>query len=217
MTLLVGAEQFLAANSVGAKGRKDAVSGAYRRFPFANTRVLKLVLAVAFSAMVGDVSSLRGQVSPLSNDQVKAAFLYNFARFVEWPPEAFAGPKDAINIGVVGNDAFAALLTHAVEGKVVQGRLLLIRKWRPNQSPQCCNILFISSSLDGSLKEILQKIKGESVLTVGETDGFAQQGGMINFILTDNKVRFEINRKNAETAGLKISSKLLALAKTVWE
>ncbi len=217
MAFLIAAAQLVAANPVGTKGRKNAVSGAYRRFPFARTRVLQLVLAVAFSTMLGSVPGLRGQASLPSEDQVKAAFIYNFAKFVEWPPAAFAEAGSPIIIGVAGDASVEDTLDRYVKDKTVEGRKLLVGRWKQGQSSPRCHILFIGSTVGSSHAEILRNIRGSPVLTVGETDGFAQQGGMINFILTDNKVGFEINRKNAESAGLKISSKLLALAKTVWE
>lgn len=147
--------------------------------------------------------------------EVKAAFVYNFAKFVDWPPQAFADPSSPIIIGIVADDSFGDALDRAVEGKIVQGRKIVVKRWSRDQSFPHCHILFISSTESNFLKEIFQKIKGSSVLTIGEADGFAQQGGMINLVLSDNKVRFEINQKNAESAGLNISSKLLTLAKTV--
>lgn len=217
MAFLIGAAPLVAANSVGTNGRKDVGSGACRRFPFARTRVLQLVLAVAFSAMVGGVSSLRGEVSPLSEDQVKAAFLYNFAKFVEWPPEAFAGPDAPIVIGVVGADSIADALVHTVNDKDAQGRKFLVKRWKRKEDIKNCHILFISSTESNSVREILKNIDPSGVLTIGEMDGFTKQGGMINFVLFDGRVRFDINYKSAESAGLKISSKLLSLAKTVRE
>lgn len=173
------------------------------------------MLAAWFVVPGGGGSGLGAQ-SP-SEYEVKAAFLYNFAKFVEWPPEAFPDASAPIVIGVVRNDYFNYILARTVAGKVVQGRKFLVRLWKRNQGSPNWQILFISSSEGNALAEILQSIKGSSMLTVGETQGFAARGGMINFILSDNRVRFEINQKSAQSAGLKISSKLLALATSVWE
>jgi hypothetical protein len=160
-------------------------------------------------------SGLRAQ-SP-TEEELKAAFIYHFAQFVEWPPDAFPDDRAPIVIGVLGDDSFREVLTQTVENKVVQGRKFVVRKWKRNEVAQDCQILFIASSESTVLAETLQNIKAPGVLTIGEADGFAQRGGMINFILSDKKLNFEINRKSAKSAGLKISSNLLTLAKAVWE
>ncbi len=217
LSLRSGVENLLWTKLVVTKVACAAPSRPCRRSPLAPGSVAPLLVAAVLLGIVGSVSSLRGQVSSPSEAQIKAAFLYNFAKFVEWPPEAFAEPISPIIIGVAGDESFEDILDHIVNDKMVQGRKLLVKRWKRNQSSHLYHILFIGAPESNALAEILQNIKGESVLTVGETDGFAQRGGVINFILSDNKVRFEINRKSAETVGLKISSKLLALAKTVWE
>jgi hypothetical protein len=147
--------------------------------------------------------------------EVKAAFVYNFAKFVEWPEAAFPGGSSPIVLCVVGEDPFGGILARTVVGKTVQGRALVVKRLEGGTSFPC-HVLFVSSSDSVFLASVLLKARGGSVLTIGEAEGFAQQGGMINFILSENKVRFEINRESAERAGLRISSKLLALAKTVW-
>lgn len=158
-----------------------------------------------------------GSAAPLPTEyQTKAMFLYNFAKFVEWPSQAFSNVSSPIIVAVVGNDALAEILDHALGGKLVQGRRLLVKRWTPRQGNLYCHILFISSSVRDRLPEIMQYVCF-GVLTVGETDYFVQRGGMINFILSEDRLQFEINQKTAESAGLKISAKLLSLAKTVWE
>ena len=149
--------------------------------------------------------------------QIKAAFLYNFAKFVEWPPEAFSDAKSPIVIAILGEDPFDPSLEEIIAGKTVQGRPLVVKHWKNLDGSWQCHILFVSASARGFLGDIFQKTGLSNVLTVGEMEGFAQRGGMINFILFENKVRFEINHKAAESAGLKISSKLLSLARKVWE
>jgi uncharacterized protein DUF4154 len=146
---------------------------------------------------------------------IKAACLFNFVKFVEWPAEAFADGGAPFVIGVVGQDPFGGALDQAVSGKYVDGRQLAIRRLKWGQDLRACHMLFISSSERKRLAQIIESLKGASVLTVGETEQFNQQGGIINFILDASKVRFEININVAEQARLKISSKLLSLVRTV--
>ena len=161
------------------------------------------------------LGSLSGRVQAQSSNeyQVKAAFLYNFAKFVDWPAEAFAGSNGKLVIGVIGDDPFGGSLDQAVSGKGINGRSLVIRRLKWNQDLRSCHIIFISSSERQRLPQIIQSLRGARVLTVGDMGQFNQQGGIINFILEANKVRFEINSRGADQARLKISSKLLSLAK----
>ncbi|MFQ5639976.1 MAG: YfiR family protein [bacterium] len=146
---------------------------------------------------------------------IKAAFVFNFAKFVDWPDEAFVDATQPIVIGVVGRDPFGLNLVQTVRGKTVKGRNLVVKRFTRIEDLDFCNILYISSSEKKRMTRIFKKIKDSSVLTIGETKGFAYEGGMIHLFNMDNKVRFEINVKTAERAGLKISSRLLKLAKIV--
>jgi hypothetical protein len=153
-------------------------------------------------------------VQAQSNEyQVKAAFLYNFAKFVEWPSEAFGDSNAPLVIGVIGDDPFGGALDQAINGKSVGGHSLVARRLRWGQDLRSCQILYISSSERKHLSQIIQSLRRASVLTVGDMDEFNQQGGMINFILEASRVRFEINSREADQARLRISSKLLTLAK----
>jgi hypothetical protein len=145
--------------------------------------------------------------------QVKAAFLYNFAKFVEWPSEAFGGSNAPLVIGVVGDDPFGGALDQAINGKSIGGHSLLVRRLRWGQDLRSCQILYISSSERKHLSQIIQSLRGASVLTVGDMGDFNQHGGMINFVLEASRVRFEINSRGADQAGLRISSKLLTLSR----
>ncbi len=147
--------------------------------------------------------------------QVKAAFLYNFAKFVEWPSDAPGDDHNSIVLGIVGEDSFRDLLEHTVQGKTVNGRRLVVRRPKNASDARACQIVFIGASEKKRLRPLLDSLKGAGVLTVGESEGFAQLGGIINFTLEDNRVHFEINVDAADRAGLKISSKLLSLAKIV--
>jgi hypothetical protein len=150
-----------------------------------------------------------------SEYRVKAAFVYNFAKFVEWPPEAFAYDTAPLVIGIVGEDPFGNAIDQLTSGKTINGRSLTIRRLKRGQDLKACHILFISSSERNRLPEILLSLKGASVLTIADMDHFSQRGGMIGFLTEDDKVRFEINAQAANWARLRISSKLLTLAKNV--
>ncbi len=147
--------------------------------------------------------------------QVKAAFLYNFAKFVEWPQSSFSDASAPLRICVFGRDPFGQELRDLVSAKTVQGRKFEVDQVVDLQQARSCHVLFIASSEKTSMKRILEGLRGASVLTVGDTKGFAELGVMINFVLENDRVQFEVNPKAAEQAGLKISSKLLSVAKLV--
>jgi len=146
---------------------------------------------------------------------VKAAFLYNFAKFVDWPPAAFPEPKGSFRICVLGKDPFGGSLQAAVNGEEIAGHRLTVVRSASLAKPAGCQILFVSRSERDQTSEILSAVKDSPVLTVGDAPGFLEQGGIINFLLEGNKVRFEINNEAAGKAGLSISSKLLQLARRV--
>ncbi len=141
--------------------------------------------------------------------EIKAAYLYNFIKYVDWPSYG-----DNITIGVLGGNPFGTALA-PLNGKVVKGRRLLIKELDSLREAQKCQIIFVSSSEKQRLQEIFENLKFARVLTVGETEGFATSGGMINFVEENNKVHFEINADAARRTGLTISSELLKLAKLV--
>jgi hypothetical protein len=151
----------------------------------------------------------------LSEYQVKAAYLFNFLKFVEWPEDAFADPLAPIVIGVVGEDPFGSALPQVITGKTVQGRDLVIRIYRPGEDLRGAHILFISPSEKKRIPMILASLRGSSVLTVADTSEFLNAGGMIQFLNENNRVRFAINVDATGRARLKMSSKLLSLAKVV--
>ena len=146
--------------------------------------------------------------------EVKAAFLYKFASFVEWPPSSRATP---LCIGVLGQDPFGAALDEVVKGKFINNREFSIKRFKSGKDAAACHIIFISASEKNRVRAILDSLAGRSILTVSDVPGFCRGGGMIDFELLDQKVRFEINPEAAERAGLKVSSKLLSVAKIVRE
>lgn len=143
---------------------------------------------------------------------LKAAFLFNFAKFVEWPATAFSGERSPLAICVYGEDPFGRALDMVVQGERVGERSLLVQ--RPDSVDDLgeCHVLFISRSEKGRLRDVMTEVEGKPVLTVADTDGFLRAGGVINFILEDNKVRFLIDQEAAGHSGLQISSKLMRLA-----
>jgi hypothetical protein len=147
--------------------------------------------------------------------QVKAAFLYNFAKFVEWPALTFKTDKDPLRICVLGQDPFGNALVGGVGGKTVVGRPLVVSDISDVGQGSDCQILFIGSSERKRLRAIFAELRATGVLTVGETEGFATQGGIVNFKLEDGRVRLEINIEAAGQAKLRISSKVLNLAQIV--
>jgi hypothetical protein len=155
------------------------------------------------------------QGASLTEVQIKAGFLFNFTRFVEWPSDAFADASSPIVLGVVGEDPFEDLLTQAAAGKTVNGRRVLLKRFRENQDLRGCNILFVSASEEKHIARILESLRGSSVLTVGETPDFAQIGGIISFFIEANKVRLQINLEAASRARLTISSKVIAVGRLV--
>lgn len=173
-----------------------------------------LMLLLASALLTVGVSALGRAQSP-TEYEVKAVFLYNFAKFVEWPGVAGDAPNEPFVIGILGEDPFGKVLDETLRGKTVNGRTVVIARLLRAKDARGCHIVFISGSESRHLHSIFESLQGSNVLTVGETEGFARQGGAINFTLEESRVRFEINIEAAQRAGLKISSKLLSLAKIV--
>lgn len=147
--------------------------------------------------------------------QVKAFFLYNFTRYVEWPPQDFSSPKDPIVICILGPNRFGGALEQAISGKLVDGRPLVVRQIFAI-APKCnCQILFVNASERKLFRSAATTIRAAGILTVGESQGFTSDGGVINFKVEDGKVRFEINVDAAVQEHVHISSKLLSLAQIV--
>ena len=147
--------------------------------------------------------------------RVKAAFLFHFAQLVEWPTEVPGNPSRPFSICTLGEDPFRGELEDTVGGKSIGTRTVQVRHFKQPQDALGCQILFIGSSEDKRLSAILAQIDGNPVMTVGEADDFVDEGGIIRLFLEDNKIRFDINLTPADKAGLKISSRLLLLAKNV--
>ena len=177
-------------------------------------KVSRLIGVIAMWVVASGAPTAYAEFLLLREYQIKAAFLYNFVKFVEWPDEALPDPSAPIALCVLGEDPFGVAL-ESINGKTVKGRQLVIKRFVGLQDLEVCRILFISSSEEGRLAQIFGSLKNSSILTVGEMERFIQLGGIISFTMESNKIRFEINADAAERAGLKISSKLLNLAKVV--
>jgi hypothetical protein len=147
--------------------------------------------------------------------QVKLAFLYNFAQFTQWPADAFSSQAAPMRICVVGSDPFQGDAERGLRGRTAAGHQIEIRTVKPDDDLKPCHIVFVRSSERKGLPKILAGLQGASALTVGESAGFAVEGGIVNLTLEDSKLRFEINLDAAVQTKLKISSKVLALAKIV--
>lgn len=159
-----------------------------------------------------------GAVGPepaLPEYRVKAAFLYHFAKFVEWPARSFEAPDSPIIIAVLGADPFGSELDLAVSGKVINSRPLAVVRYALPEQVAAAHILFISADDAENLPALLQSLHVRPILTVSDSSGFARSGGMVEFFHRDRRVAFAINREAARQAGLKLSSKLLNLAHLV--
>lgn len=178
-----------------------------------------LQCAVALVAIVSWVflptSSLRAQQPKASEFQVKAAYLYNFGRFVQWPDESGADRGESFEICVLGADPFGQALDATLAGGTIAGKSVMAKRIAKPQDVNSCRILFISSSEESHLKEDLAALDKTRVLTVSDIPRFSERGGMIGFILEGNRVRFDVNLDSAHGAGLTLSSELLRVATNV--
>ena len=171
-------------------------------------RLFVCLMAVALFAPAG------GWAAP-SEYQVKAVFLYNFSRFVEWPASAFAGPDAPFVVGVFGHDPFGADLDEIVRGETAAGRPLIVRRVRTAAEAADCQILFIHQSEDKHIAEVVDALDHRSTLTVSDVDGTSQQGVMIRLVTEKGRVRLRVNVESARAAQLTISSNLLRSAEIV--
>ena len=182
---------------------------------------LRRALGLFVIVTLGAIGLLQSAPPPAAGAQqpseyeVKAVFLYNFTKYVEWPPETFRASGEPLVVCVLGTDPFGSLLDDTVRGETVYDKKLVVRRLTRVEEAGGCHLLFVSASEERDVGRILKSVQGTSILTVGEVDGFAERGGIINLRKEQNKVRFEINVETAERSGLKISSQLLKLGKIV--
>ena len=181
---------------------------------FVHVSVLALMLLAAGFAAPGTAAQTP-QPAGVTEYQVKAAFLFNFAKFIDWPPQKFPRPDSPLIIGLMGEDPFEGSLDALIQNQTIHKRPLELRRLKAGEDAKPCHILFVSRSEKSRLAEILSSVRGASVVTVSDTDQFLEQGGMINFFMESESVKFAINVEAAEQAGLALSSKLLAVARIV--
>ena len=174
--------------------------------------LIKRMLLVA--ALLAAATAL-GQGDRTLEPQIKAAFLYKFGGFVEWPAAAFARADAPFSIGVLGAETVAAELERVVAGRTVQGRSIAVQKLKRGDPLTGLHLLFVGQSETGRLAEILGAAKGQPLLVVTENEDALTRGSMINFITVDDKVRFDVALPQAERGQLRISARLLAVARKV--
>ena len=191
----------------------------YRRLSHRGSKwpgAIAALLAVTSTVAVS-TQPARAQRDEVGEYELKAAILYNLSRFVEWPPSAYADSQAPTVLCVLGQDPFGDSLEMLGQKRDASGRTVSIRRLKNEDGIRECQMLYISTSQRKVLSQILSRLKGLSVLTVGEMSHFAVQGGIIQFTLEDKQVRFEINLDAASRTALKISSRLLMLARIVKE
>lgn len=165
-------------------------------------------------AAVGVVCSVNAAGQSASLGELKAAFLFNFSKFIEWPDTAFTDPAN-FTIGVIGDDRVVFELNEIVDGKKIGGRNIALKHLATKDNPAAVQILYIGAGERSRLPAILLSLQGKSVLTVSDLDQFCAMGGMIQFQVERDRMRFDVNIEPTGRAGLTLNSKLLALARTV--
>jgi hypothetical protein len=170
-------------------------------------RLLGLVVQILF------FGTAAGHGATASQTEVKAAFLYNFAKFVEWPAEAFSSETAPIQLGVFGDEDFAAKLRSLLNDKKAHGRSFDVKVFSNPQEAKNFQMVFVAASEAKRAAQVLEAVRKSPVLTIGESEQFLDSGGMINFVFEEAQLRFEVNPESADKAKIEISSKLLRLAK----
>jgi len=190
------------------RGKRDA-----RSIPRMSRVRLVFWLVLATQAAVPQIAAAQGDSA--GEYELKAAILYNLTRFVEWPASAYPNAQAPTILCILGRDPFGESLASMVSKQTPNGRLVQIRHVRNDKEVGGCHVLYISSSERKQVVQILSTAAGSNILTVGEIAQFAARGGMVQFGLEDKEVRFDVNLDAALRAGLKISSRLLVLARVV--
>jgi hypothetical protein len=206
LTLNASGHARSAVRASGRKARSRRIGSAWRQST-------ALVLVALLSCACAPVD--RAQTEAPGEYQLKAAFLFNFAKFIDWPAASFPSPQSPFSICILGTDPFGHAMDDVLRDKSVDNRPVAISRLKNVAQAKQCHMVFVSQSETAHLADVIQQLRGAGVLLVGESDGFAAAGGMIQFTREDNHVRFLINPDAADRAGLKVSSKLLSLARVV--
>jgi hypothetical protein len=181
-----------------------------------NSRALRWVsLLAAFFLLLGWAGQRTKAQTAAEEYRVKAAFIFHFAQLVDWPPEKPTGADNSLVLCTLGDDPFEGVLEGTVAGKAIGNRIVRIRHLGEPQDMQACQVVFLGRAQSKRIPMLVSTLHNAPVLTVGESAGFLDAGGMIDFLLEDNKLRFEVNLDAAESADLKIGSRLLVLAQRV--
>jgi hypothetical protein len=167
------------------------------------------------SLIAGSTFLLASQPTDNREYQIKAAFLFNFTQFVEWPVNAFPEPETPLAIGILGEDPFGNYLEETVTGEKVNGHSLVIQHYKNIEEVKTCHILFINKAEINKPEQAVINLKGKYILTVSDGNNFIKQGGMVRFITKNNKIQIQINPEAAKEASLIVSSKLLRIAEVV--
>jgi len=173
------------------------------------------VLRVTAALLLVCAGHLGAQAARASEAQVEAVFLFNFAQFVDWPPEAVPDSQAPLVIGILGGDPFGEFLDATVRGERRGARPFVVHRYQGVDDVTRCDILFISRSAGYAPEDILARLKNRPILTVSDADRFAERGGMIRFVTDKSRIRLQINPEAAEAAHLTISSKLLRVAEVI--
>ncbi len=182
-----------------------------KRSRILGVRMLMLIMA---GAMILSGNPLCEAGGP-SEAQVKAAFVYNFARFIDWPSQAFADDGAPFVLGVIGDNEIAGAIEQLVKGKTVNGRRMVYKRLTADASLDGCHLLLIGATEKRNVGRILDRLNDNSVVTVGETEGFVRFGGVIGFVVESSKVGFDVNVAAGKKKRVKVSSQLLKLARNV--
>jgi len=179
-------------------------------------KTLSALLLLTFTFLFPLVQqSVAGQSSAIPEFRVKATFLFQFTQFVEWPVEVLSTAQTPLVIGIFGEDPFGPFLDETVRDERANGHPVAVERYRRLEDVKNCHVLFVSRSEAGRTGDILTALKGRSILIVGDANGFADRGGMIQFVTQENRIRLRINLAAARAVNLTISSKLLRPATVI--
>lgn len=184
-----------------------------KRIPAASVGLALALAVIAGSA--GSTPAVAASPAPVTEVAVKAAFLFRFGSFVEWPARSFGGPEDPFVIGVAGAEEIASELRDIVSTRTMDGRPVRVEELAPGQSPDALQILFVGRNAAADFGRLTDALGEAPVLVVAETPNALTRGGMINFAVVDSRVRFDVAPANADKQGLHISAQLLAVARRV--
>jgi hypothetical protein len=166
-------------------------------------------------SLASSVIAAGGMAEKPSEYEVKAVYLYNFAKFVQWPAGEPSGETDAFTVCVLGEDPFGRILDFTLAGETLHGKKTATKRIERARDARGCRIVFVSGSEERRIRSVLGALKGMNVLTVSDMDDFAERGGMIQLVMDEDRVRFEVNLTVATSEGLEMSSELLKVARGV--